>query len=155
MTSLPGAVLFTCHYNRVRSAMAEAVMKQHFGDRVFVDSCGLEPFEDDGPDPFVVAVMAEIGLDVSGHQPKQFDAVDADAYDLVVSLTPESQHHATELGRGHAVEIEYWATPDPTEVTGSRDQMLEAYRALRDSLIEKIEERFGGAKSAVKQPRSP
>lgn len=145
MSSMPGAVLFTCHYNRVRSAMAEALMKQRFGDRVFVDSCGLEPFEEDGPDPFVVAVMAEIGLDVSGHSPKQFDAIDAESFDLVISLTPESQHHATELGRGHAVEIEYWPTPDPTEVSGSRDHMLEAYRALRDTLIERIDHRFAVA----------
>ena len=63
---LPGAVLFACNFNRVRSPMAAALMRLIHGDRVFVDSCGLK--EGEGIDPFVVAVMDEVGADLSHHQ---------------------------------------------------------------------------------------
>ena len=102
---LPGAVLFACNHNRVRSPMAEGLMKLMFGDRVYVDSCGLRLDEDDEPDPFAVAVMDELGADLSGHRGKSFDDIEEGAFDLVVSLTPEAQHRAVELARHHAVEI--------------------------------------------------
>ncbi|MEJ0066176.1 MAG: hypothetical protein WDM85_12785 [Caulobacteraceae bacterium] len=57
---LPGAVLFACNHNRVRSPMAEGLMKLMFGDRVYVDSCGLRRDDEDAPDPFAVVVMDEL-----------------------------------------------------------------------------------------------
>ena len=142
--ALPGAVLFACNYNRVRSPMAEGLMKLMFGAQVYVDSCGLRLDDEDAPDPFVVAVMDELGVDVSGHRPKTFDAVD-DSFDLVVSLTPEAQHRAVELARHNAVELEYWPTHDPTLTMGSRDAVLAAYRETRDALAARIRARFGRA----------
>lgn len=141
-TGLPGAVLFACNHNRVRSPMAEGLMRLMFGDRVFLDSCGLRADQGDDPDPFVVAVMDEVGVDLATHKPKAFDDLEDDSFDVVVSLTPEAQHRAVELARGRAVEIEYWPTFDPTLVTGSRETVLEAYRAVRDALEAKIRERF-------------
>ena len=73
---LPGAVLFACNFNRVRSPMAEALLKRALGDRVYVDSCGLkqEPGEaGEGADPFVRSVMEEISVDLANHAPKTFD----------------------------------------------------------------------------------
>jgi protein-tyrosine-phosphatase len=69
---LPGAVLFSCNLNRVRSPMAEGLMKLHFGGAVYVDSCGLHTGTrrdtiPPGPDPFAVAVMDELGVDLSRH----------------------------------------------------------------------------------------
>ena len=139
---LPGAVLFACNHNRVRSPMAEGLMKLLLGDRVFVDSCGLKADEGPDPDPFVVAVMDELGVDLKDHRAKSFDELEDDSFDVVVSLTPEAQHRAVELARGRAVDIEYWPTHDPTLVTGSRETVLEAYRALRDDLAARIRERF-------------
>ena len=133
---LPGAVLFACNFNRVRSPMAEAIMKLRYGDRVYVDSCGLRAGE--GPDPFAVAVMDELGADISGHRCKTFDQLEDGSFDLVISLAPQAQHRAVELSRGRAVDIEYWPTQDPTLVTGSREQMLEAYREVRDALEARI-----------------
>jgi protein-tyrosine-phosphatase len=140
--SLPGAVLFACNHNRVRSAMAERLMKLMLGDRVYVDSCGLKMDEDDEPDPFMVAVMDELGVDASRHRPKSFDQLEDDSFDVVISLTPEAQHRAVELARGRATEIEYWPTMDPTLTLGSRDTVLDAYRAVRDALAERIRARF-------------
>jgi protein-tyrosine-phosphatase len=142
---LPGAVLFACNHNRVRSPMAEALMKLMFGARVYVDSCGLRRDDEDEPDPFAVAVMDEVGWDLRKHRSKTFDDLDDESFDLVVSLTPEAQHRAVELARHRAVELEYWPTHDPTLAMGSRETVMEAYRGTRDSLLARIKARFGAA----------
>lgn len=142
---LPGAVLFACNFNRVRSPMAEALLKRALGDRVYVDSCGLklEPTEaGEGADPFVRSVMEEISVDLASHAPKTFDELEDASFDLVISLTPEAQHRAVEMTRGRAAEIEYWPTFDPTLAEGSREERLAAYREVRDHLAKRIAERF-------------
>ena len=144
----PGAVLFACNLNRVRSPMAAGLMRRVFGDRVFVDSCGLRAqVGDSGADPFVIAVMDELGVDLSGHRAKRFDDLEDDSFDLVISLTPEAQHRAVELSRTRAVEIEYWPTIDPALVSGPRDSVLSAYRDVRDQLEAKLRARFGGVRT--------
>jgi protein-tyrosine-phosphatase len=143
---LPGAVLFACNFNRVRSPMAEALLKRAMGDRIYVDSCGLSRAAEDeageGADPFVQAVMAEISVDLARHEPKTFEDLTDSSFDLVISLTPQAQHRAVELTRGRAAEIEYWPTFDPTLADGSREARLAAYREVRDALARKIAERF-------------
>ena len=142
---LPGAVLFACNFNRVRSPMAEALLKRALGDRVYVDSCGLkqEPGEaGEGADPVVRSVMEEISVDLANHAPKTFDQLEDASFDLVISLTPEAQHRAVEMTRGRAAEIEYWPTFDPTLAEGSREARLAAYREVRDHLAKRIAERF-------------
>jgi protein-tyrosine-phosphatase len=141
---LPGAVLFACNFNRVRSPMAEALLKRAVGDQVYVDSCGLKPSaqDEDNADPFVEAVMSEISCDLTRHRPKTFDDLEDGSFDLIISLTPEAQHRAVELTRGRAAEIEYWPTFDPTLVDGSREARLAAYREVRDALTGRIAERF-------------
>ena len=149
-----GAVLFACNFNQVRSPMAEALLKQLVGDRVYVDSCGLrrpakvhddvrDEEVDAGVDPFAQAVMAEIGVDLARHRPKTFADLEDSSFDLVVSLTPEAQHRAVELSRSRSADIEYWPTHDPTLTDGSREARLEAYRQVRDALARRILERFG------------
>jgi protein-tyrosine-phosphatase len=147
MADPPGAVLFACNLNRIRSPMAEGLMRRRFGARTYVDSCGLRVGDDDGVDPFTLAVMDEIGVDLSAHRGKTFEDVEAHAFDVVISLSPEAHHRAVELGRGRAVEIEYWPTPDPTLATGGRDAILNAYRAVRASLEDRIADRFGRART--------
>jgi protein-tyrosine-phosphatase len=149
---LPGAVLFACNFNRVRSPMAEALLKLTVGTSIFVDSCGLrrvplrEEEGQEGPipaDPFVQTVMAELGCDLSLHRPKTFDDLEDTSFDLVISLTPEAQHRSVELARGRSADIEYWPTQDPTLIEGSREARLAAYREVRDTLARRIAERFG------------
>jgi protein-tyrosine-phosphatase len=137
-----GAVLFACNFNRVRSPMAEVLLKRLVGNRIFVDSCALKPSPEDGVDPFAEAVMAEIGCDLAPHQAKTFDQLQDESFDLVISLTPEAQHRAVELSRGRATEIEYWPTFDPTLAEGSREARLAAYREVRDALSDRILARF-------------
>lgn len=125
--------------------MAEGLARRMFGDRVFVDSCGLKQdsaAEGEGADPFVEAVMAELSIDLARHRAKTFDHVEADSFDLVISLTPEAQHRAVEMTRGRATEIEYWPIFDPTLATGSRDIRLLEYRQVREGLAERLRQRF-------------
>ena len=141
MIQRPSTVLFACNLNKVRSPMAAALMRRRYGAAVYVDSCGLRAA--DMVDPFAVAVLDELGVDISEHEPKSFEAVEDQSFDLVVSLTPEAQHRAVERARGQAVDIEYWPVMDPTLTEGSRDQRIEAYRQTRDELDRRLLERFG------------
>ena len=136
---LPGAVLFACTSNSIRSPMAEGYLKFLHGRRVFVDSVGLRAREVDG---FAVAVMQEIGIDLSHHRAKTFDQLEDTSFDLVITLSPEAQHRAVELTRTMAVEVEFWNTFDPSVVEGSREERLAAYREVRDTLIGRIKARF-------------
>jgi protein-tyrosine-phosphatase len=138
---LPGAVLFACSRNALRSPMAEAMLKHLQGHRVFVDSVGVRAGE---LDPFGIEVMAEMGLDISGHRAKSFDDLEGTSFDLIISLTPEAHHRAVELTRSAAVDIEYWPTLDPSVLEGNRDALLAGYREIRDMLWQRIRERFSG-----------
>src|SRR5262249_37717165 len=57
--------------------------------------------------------------------------------------SPEAHHKALDLTRTIAADVEYWPTPDPTDTEGSREQRLDAYRAVREMLMARIKERFG------------
>lgn len=134
------SVLFACTYNMIRSPMAAAIMRHFHGTRVYVDSVGVR--EGDEVDPFAVAVMEEMGIDLSRHRCRSFEDLEDTNFDLIVSLSPEAQHRAIEMTRTMACEVEFWNTFDPTLVDGNRNAMLEAYRKVRDGLLTRIKERF-------------
>lgn len=136
---LPGAVLFACTHNSVRSPMAEGLLKQLMGHKIYVDSVGVREGEVDG---FAVAAMQELGIDISKHHAKTFDDLEDTSFDLIVSLSPEAQHSAVELTRTMACDVEFWRIMDPGIVEGSRDDQLNAYRKVRDELLRRIKERF-------------
>lgn len=138
----PQAVLFACGQNSVRSPMAESLLKQMFPSGLYVKSAGVRRGE---LDPFAVAVMAELGQDISGHKPMTFEELDdweGLNFDLIVTLSPEAHHRALELTRTLAADVEYWPTPDPTMADGSREQKLAAYREMLDGLLMRIRRRF-------------
>ena len=137
---LPGAVLFACTFNAVRSPMAAALMRHLYGKFVYVESAGARAGE---LDPFAAEVMEEIGIPIDKHKPRRFEDLEDAAFDLVITLSPEAQHKAVELTRTMAVDIEYWPTMDPTAVEGSRERRLDEYRAVRDELQARIRKRFG------------
>lgn len=139
MADLPGSVLFACTQNSVRSPIAESILKHFLGHRIFVDSVGVRAREVDG---FAIAVMDEIGIDISGHRAKTFDDLEDDSFDLVVSLSPEAQHRAVEMTRTMACDVEYWRIMDPTIFDSDREETLERYRQIRDAIMAQIKERF-------------
>jgi protein-tyrosine-phosphatase len=138
----PLAVLFACGLNSVRSPIAAGLFAQIFGRAIYVGSAGARKGE---LDPFAVAVMDEIGLDISRHNPITFEELDdweGLNFDLIVTLAPEAHHRALELTRLSGVDVEYWPTADPSAIEGSREQRLDAYRAVRDQLLAHIRQRF-------------
>ena len=139
MSPLPGAVLFACSSNAVRSVMAAALMRHFHGHRVFVDSCGVRAGD---PDGFAIEAMEETGIDVAAYRSKTFDDLEDDSFDLIVTLSPEAQHRAVEMTRTMACDVVFWNTFDATLVEGSRDQRLDAYRQVRDRLMRRILETF-------------
>lgn len=139
MSDLPGSVLFACTVNSIRSPIAEGYLKFLHGTRIYVDSVGMRAEPVDG---FAVAVMEEMGIDISRHAAKTFDDLEDDLFDIVVTLSPEAHHRALELTRTSPVEVELWNTFDPSLVEGSREQRLDAYRQVRDWIFARIRTRF-------------
>ncbi len=140
MSELPGAVLFACSLNQIRSPMAEALLKYLHGRRIFVQSAGVRA--GDAVDGFAVAALDELGVDLKDHRPRSFDQLDDDYFDLVISLSPEAQHRAVELTRTSSCELEFWHMPDPSLIDGTREQRLDAYRELRSMLLDRLRQRF-------------
>ena len=141
----PGAVLFACTHNVIRSPMAAELMRMHFGSLVRVDSAGLRP--GDEISAMAAFVMDEVGGDISKVRPKGFEHFETDYYengpfDLIVSLSPEAHHTALELVPKLAAAAEYWPTFDPSLAEGSREQVLMEYRTVRDGLARRIAQRF-------------
>lgn len=133
----PQSLLFACTTNTVRSPMAEGIAKHLFGRQIYIASAGVRPIE---PDHFAIAVMDEIGIDISKHKPHTFADLEDDSFDVIVTLSPEAHHTALEYTRAAAVHVVYWPTIDATAVQGSREQMLDAYRAVRDGLMKRIKD---------------
>ncbi len=133
-------MLFACTQNVIRSVMAAAIFKHFYGHKVYVASCGVRPGQ---ADPFVAAVMDEMGIDIGKHRPQGFGDLEDSSFDLVISLSPEAHHRALEMTRTMAIDAEYWPTMDPSVTAGSREQILDSYRDVRDTLVRKIRQRFG------------
>ena len=140
---MPQSVLVACGMNSVRSPMAASLLQHMFPHTLYVRSAGARKGE---LDPFAVAALEEVGIDISRHRPMTFEELEdweGLNFDLIVTLSPEAHHKALELTRTIAADVEYWPTPDPTAIEGTREQRLSAYREVRDQLTERIKTRFG------------
>ena len=135
----PGSVLFVCGMNAIRSPMAEAIARGLVGKGTYIASAGVRHGE---RDPFVDAVLAEVGLDLGNREPQSLDELEDDFFDLIVTLAPEAHHRALDMNRGNAVDIIYWPTPDPSVAAGTREQILASYREVRDMLALRLRKLF-------------
>ena len=144
----PQSVLFACAHNSVRSPMAASLLQYMFPRTLYVRSAGVRTGE---LDPFAVAVMAELGQDISSHKPTTFEELEdweGLNFDLIITLSPEAHHKALDLTRTLAAEVEYWPTHDPTGAEGNREQKLQAYREVCDTLLLRIRKRFSRVSAA-------
>lgn len=117
------SVLFVCRHNTGRSQMAEAYLRHYLGDSVKVDSAGTIAAE--LPDPGVVAVMAEDGLDIASARPKLLDDERAARADRIITMGCDVQ--------GVPRIDDDWGLPDP------KGQPLERVREIRDMVKEKAQ----------------
>jgi protein-tyrosine-phosphatase len=137
---MPSAVLFICTQNAIRSPMAAALMHKLAGHKIYVASAGIRAGD---PDPIVGMIMDEINLDLTRHRPHSLDDLADSAFDLVITLSPEAEAHAKEMMKTMAIDVEHWPTPDPSSTQGSRSQILDSYRDVRNGLKKRIDARFG------------
>ena len=116
--------------------MAEGLTRLYFGREIYVASAGVR--KESETDPFAIAAMDEVGVDITRHKPQTFEDLDDDSFDLIISLSPEAHHKGLEFTRTLACDVLYWPTIDPTAVDGSRERKLDAYRNVRDGLSKRI-----------------
>ena len=136
---LPKSVLFVCNMNQIRSPMAEFLMRDLLGDKVFVQSAGLYTGDEDG---FMQAIMAERNIDVSSHTPESLDELEDSYVDLVITLTEQARDGCEDFFRDQAVQLEHWETENPSITLGNREAVLAAYRKTRKELEKRIRDRF-------------
>ena len=136
----PGAILFVCGQNAIRSPLAERLAKDLIGFDSFIQSAGVIAGE---RDPLVDVVLSEIGIDPGVHRPRAIEELDDGFYDVVIALSDIARSEAERHWANAPVSIEFWPIADPSEGTGRRDQMLDGYRAVRDDLKQRLSDRFG------------
>lgn len=138
-THRPSAILFICYLNSIRSPMAEGLMKKHFGDKVYVQSCGLSAGE---LDDLMVSVMSEKGIDMSKHNSRSLQELGETSFDLVIAFTAEAGEGAKSFFVDTDTCVEIWPMPDPTQGILDVRAMMNNYRAVRDRIESKLLKKF-------------
>ncbi|MDD5419906.1 MAG: arsenate reductase ArsC [Methanomicrobiaceae archaeon] len=131
-------VLFVCSHNAARSPMAEGYMNARYGNRYQAFSAGTEPGE---LNPHAVRAMAEIGIDISGHRPRDLAEFDGQEMDLLVAVCEGGTCPVFPW----AAEVIHREFPDPAAFTGSDDEIMAGVRRVRDEITAWIDAAFGGA----------
>lgn len=129
----PTKILFLCTGNSCRSQMAEGWARHLGGDRVVVASAGIETH---GLNPRAVAVMAEAGVDISGHRSTRVTPAMVAEADLVVTVCGHADEHCPALPPG--VEKHHWPLTDPAKGEGDEATVMAGFRASRDAIRERV-----------------
>jgi arsenate reductase len=131
-------VLFICVHNSARSQMAEAFLNQMCGEFFEAQSAGLEPGT---LNPVVVEVLQEVGLDISRKKTQAvFNVLKrAELFAYVITVCSEAEAEGCPIFPGIAERL-HWPFPDPSKLTGSREERLARVREIRDQIQRKIEE---------------
>jgi Protein-tyrosine-phosphatase len=131
-------VLFLCVHNSSRSQMAEAFLKKHGGERFEVESAGLEPGK---LNPYVVAAMGEIGIDISHNATKSvFDLAAAGrSYDLVVTVCSKEAAERCPIFPGRHEKL-HWPFDDPAAFKGGDEEIMAGVRRVRDEIERAVKE---------------
>jgi arsenate reductase (thioredoxin) len=134
-------VLFLCTGNSARSQMAEGLLRHEAGDRFEVFSAGTHPttvrFE-------AVAVMSEIGIDISGHHSKSIDEFVGKNLDFVITVCDNAKESCP-VFPGSTKRM-HWSFEDPAAVQGTSNERKAAFRRIRDQIHARIRE-FTGART--------
>lgn len=127
-------VLFLCTHNSARSQMAEGLLRHLGGDRFEAYSAGTEATF---VRPLAIRAMAELGIDISGQQSKTVERFLHEPFDLVITVCDQANERCPVFFGVR--ERRHWSLPDPAQATGTEEEQLAAYRAVRDALRERIE----------------
>jgi len=130
-------VLFVCTHNSARSQMAEAFLNSIYGDRYETSSAGTEPTK---INPYVVAAMKQIGLDLSNNQAKSVDEFMGQKLDLIITLCDEAQETCPFFPGGK--EYSHQSFRDPGACAGSEEEILACVRRIRDEISAWVRQHF-------------
>lgn len=123
-------ILFICTHNSARSQIAEGYVNAKYSDRFEVFSGGTEITR---VHPMAIAVMKEIGIDISGHRSKLIDEYFGEGIGTVITVC-DSAHKACPFFPG-AKTVIHISFPDPSICTGTPDECLLQFREVRDAII--------------------
>jgi arsenate reductase len=127
-------VLILCTGNSARSQMAEAIINARRGDQWQVFSAGTQPAAQ--VNPYALRALAEIGIETAGTTPKHLSQFTGQPFDLVITVCDDAAENCPVwLGQGKRLHIGF---PDPAEATGSDDEILAAFRDVRDAIAVNI-----------------
>ena len=127
-------VLILCTHNSARSQMAEGFLRKYAGDDFEVYSAGLEPTE---VHPYAKRVMAEVGVDISGQYSKPvLDFLGKVHFGYVITVCSKAEQECP-IFPDVSVRL-HWPFPDPAAATGSGEEQLAVFRAVRDQIDERI-----------------
>jgi len=129
--------------------MAEGLVRHLAGDGFDVHSAGSVAT---GVRPEAVAVMAEIGIDLSEHQSKTLDRYLYEPFDLVITVCDRARDACPIFP--HAGELRHWSIADPAAVRGSHEQRLAAFRLVRVDLECRIREEIADLETGARGYRS-
>jgi arsenate reductase len=131
-------VLFICTANAARSQIAEGLLKAKYGERFEVFSAGTRPSQ---VSPRAIRVMQEIGIDISHQRSKSLDAISGVTFDLAVTLCDRASQICPVVTC--AKKTIHHGFPDPHLTPGTEDDLIEAYRKVRDDIGAWIDKTFG------------
>ena len=132
-------ILFLCTHNSCRSQMAEGLVDYYLGDRFQAFSAGTEATR---VNPLAIAVMAELGIDLSVHRSKTLDEYTGEQFDYVITLCGDANEKCPLFFGG--VQRLHYGFEDPSRLSGSEEDVLPEFRRVRDEIKNWIIDYFGG-----------
>ena len=122
-------ILVLCTGNSARSQMAEGLLRHLFGDAYVIDSAGTHPSI---VRPEAIAVLAELGIDISGNRSKSVDEFGGETMDYVLTVCDNAKENCPFFPA--ATKLVHHAFDDPSEVVGNEEKRLTAFRRIRDGI---------------------
>ncbi|MBI3311948.1 MAG: arsenate reductase ArsC [Candidatus Omnitrophica bacterium] len=126
-------VLILCTGNSIRSQMAEGILRHLGGRALEVHSAGTHP---SSVNPSAIKVMAEIGIDISKHRSKSVNEFVGQSFDCVITVCDSAREYCP-VFPGQPEQI-HWSLPDPAAVQGGDMERLQAFRGIRDDLLNRL-----------------
>lgn len=129
-------VYFLCTGNSCRSQMAEAWLKHLGGDRYEVLSAGLEAH---GLNPRAVQVMKEAEIDITSHSSDVINPEILNRATYVITLCGHADEHCPVISNKNVIKW-HWGFDDPAQATGTEEEIISQFRAVRDTIKARIEQ---------------
>ena len=126
-------IMFLCTGNSCRSQMAEGLARELGKGKITAYSAGLNPH---GVNPKAIAVMKEIGIDISSQQSKSIDPELLQQMDIIITLC-DNAAESCPLTPPNIKRL-HWSLKDPAKAIGTEEEIMNEFRRVRDEITERI-----------------